>query len=190
MVQFKGNDFAYFAAKKVGTLPEAAFAGQYVIMPDGSPDGWNRQQRMQKAVSRMQAYAGNPNVSAEELTREALAADDPRLAIKAFIPTNQKAANEAEDEAEEISILQDGFPAAVTPGEDHATRIMVDIGWLQKQEQTGAPVDPLAKQRVEEHLAIHWQYLQKTNPQAAKKLAQQIQAMVAQPQQIQQQQAL
>lgn len=188
LVQFKGQDFSYYAAGKIGQLPEDALHDAYLIFPDGSPDGWNRQKRLQVAMGRMQAFAGNPNVSMEELTKEALSADDPRLSLKAFIPTNQKAASEAEDEAVEILVLEEGFPAAVLAGEDHATRIMVLLGWLQKQGQQGAPVDPVALQRVHEHLAVHFQWLQKTNPEAAKQLAAQIQQMMQQPQQPQPQQ--
>lgn len=175
LVQFKGDEFSYYAAEKVGQLPEQALHDSYIIFPDGSPDGWNRQKRLQVAMGRIQAFAGNPNVSMEELTKEALAADDPRIAVKAFIPTNQKAASEAEDEATEILLLEEGFPAAVLPGEDHATRIMVLVGWLQKQGQQGVPVDPVAIQRIHQHLAVHFQWLQKTNPDAAKQLAAQIQ---------------
>ncbi|HEX3625158.1 MAG TPA: hypothetical protein VH280_07020 [Verrucomicrobiae bacterium] len=174
LCQFKGNDFSFYAAGNIGTLPEAALHDAYLIFPDGAPDGWNRQKRMQMAIARLQAFQGNPNVSMEELTKEALYADDPRLALKAFIPTNQKANSEAEAEAVDILVLKEGYPAAVLPGEDHATRILVDLGWLQKQGQMGAPVDPVAKQRVQEHMLLHWQYLKQTNPTAAKELAQKI----------------
>jgi hypothetical protein len=176
MIQFKAQDFSYYAAGKIGQLPEAALHDAYLIFPDGLPDGWNRQKRLNMAMARMQAFAGNPNVSMEELTKEALGADDPRLAMKAFIPTNQKANSEAEDEAVEILVLSEGYPAAVMPGEDHATRIMVDLGWLAKQGLNRVPVNPVARQRVQEHMALHWQWLQKTNPDAAKMLAQKIQA--------------
>ncbi|HUA64582.1 MAG TPA: hypothetical protein VME24_01965 [Alphaproteobacteria bacterium] len=177
LCQFKGTDFAYYAAGNIGTLPEAALHDEYMIFPDGAPDGWNRQKRLQMAIARLQAFQGNQNVSMEELTKEALYADDPRLALKAFIPTNQKANSEAEAEAIDILVLKEGYPAAVLPGEDHATRILIDLGWLQKQGQIAAPVDPIARQRVQQHLMIHWQYLKQTDPEAAKELAQKIAQM-------------
>ncbi|HEV2331246.1 MAG TPA: hypothetical protein VGY56_20890 [Verrucomicrobiae bacterium] len=179
LCQFKGSDFSFYAAGNIGTLPEAALHDGYLIFPDGAPDGWNRQKRLQMAIARLQAFQGNPNVSMEELTKEALYADDPRLALKAFIPTNQKANSEAEAEAIDILVLKEGYPAAVLPGEDHATRILVDLGWLQKQGQIGAPVDPVARQRVQEHMLVHWQFLKQTDPEAAKELAQKIAAAAA-----------
>jgi hypothetical protein len=48
------------------------------------------------------------------------------------------------------------YPAAVMPGEDHATRILVDLGWLQKQGEIGASVDPITRERVQQHMALHW----------------------------------
>jgi hypothetical protein len=187
LCQFKGADFAYYAAgggsagatgaTGIGMLPEAALHDGYMIFPDGAPDGWNRQKRLQMAIARLQAFQNNPNVSMEELTKEALYADDPRLAMKAFIPTNQKANSEAEAEAIDILVLKEGYPAAVLPGEDHATRILVDLGWLQKQGQIGAPVDPVARQRVQEHMQMHWQYLKQTDPKTAKELGQKIAQM-------------
>jgi hypothetical protein len=36
-------------------------------------------------------------------------------------------------------------------------------------------VDPIARERVQQHMALHWQYLKQTNPTAAKQLAQKIQ---------------
>ena len=87
-----------------------------------------------------------------------------------------------DDEAHEIAILKEGYPAVVTPGEDHATRIQILLGWLQKQAMTGAMIDPIAKQRVQEHLAVHYQYLKKTQPQAARQLEQGLAAMEQPPQ--------
>jgi hypothetical protein len=41
----------------------------------------------------------------------------------------------------------------------------------------GAPVDAVARERVQQHMALHWQYLEQTNPTPAKQLAQKIQQM-------------
>jgi hypothetical protein len=172
--QFKDRDFAYYAAGKIGTLPGEALHDKYLIAPDGSPDGWNRMQRFQKSMARLQVWKGDPNCDQDKLKRDVMAADDAQFALKAFIPSGQKGASEAEDEAMEITILKDGFPAAVTPGEDHVTRIMVDLGWLTKMSVTRSPVDPVAKERVFQHLAIHFQYLQQQQPQVAKQIAEKI----------------
>lgn len=174
MLQFKRARLTYLVADQLKTLPQQALHDEYLIMPAGATDEWDKQRRYQKAMNRLQVFRGAPNVNQDVLVQDALAADDPRLALKAFIPTQQKAASEAEDEAEEILILKDGFPAQVLPQEDHATRIHVLMSWLQRQEMQRVPVDPVAQQRIQQHLALHWQFLKQLQPQAAAALAQQL----------------
>jgi hypothetical protein len=174
VLQFKRAELAYYTAGELRTLPEQALHDAYMIEPDGSADQWNKQLRIQRALQRRQVFFGDPNVNQEVLTRDALAADDPKLALEAFVPSNLAAAGEAEDEAYEITILVQGFPAAVKPNENHATRIFVLLGWLQKMSMTGAPVDPIARQRVQEHLSIHFELLKQTQPEAARQVLQQI----------------
>lgn len=175
--QFKDRDFAYYAAGKIGVLPAQALHDKYLIAPDGSADGWNRAAKFQKSMARLQIWRNDPNCDQDKLKRDVMAADDAQFALKAFIPSNQKAASEAEDEAEEIQILKDGFPAAVNPGEDHATRIFTCLSWLEKQHATGAPVDPMAQTRVQQHMAVHFDYLKQTQPEVADQLARKIAMM-------------
>lgn len=180
MLQFKRQKLLYFVSGEIKTLPEQALHDAYLIAPDGTPDQWNKQLRNQRAMQRLQAFSGSPNVDQDELVRDALATDDPKFAQRAFIPGNVKAGSEAEDEAVEISIMRDGFPAQVKPNEDHGTRIFVLMSWLIKQRMTGAPPDPIAIQRVQQHLAAHFQFLKKLQPEAARQVQQQIQQMEAQ----------
>jgi hypothetical protein len=175
MLQFRRKEIIYYTGQELKTLPVQALHDAYLIMPDGAPDQWNKQLRQQRADIRFQKYLNHPNVDQEELVYQDLAADDPLVAQKLFIPGNTKAASEAEDEAVELMILQEGFPAAVKPNEDHATRIHVLIGWLKKQAMLGVPVNPVAQQRVQQHLAVHWQMLRKVQPAAARQLQAQIQ---------------
>lgn len=174
LLQFKREKLAYYAGKELKELPEQALHDAYLITPDGSPEQWNKQQRQQAAQQRLVLYSGRTNVDQDVLVRDSLAADDPKLALEAFIPSNVKAGSEAEDEAVEIGIMREGFPAQVKPDEDHVTRIHVLLGWLQKQEMSGAPVDAIAQQRVQQHMIVHLMYLQKLQPQAAAQVKQQI----------------
>jgi hypothetical protein len=180
MLQFKRKNLVYFASSELKTLPETAIHDAYLIQPDGSPEDWNKQLRQQRADARLQKYQGSQNVDQDVLVRDSLAADDPKLAQEAFIPTNVKAGSEAEDEAVEIVIMCDGFPAQVKPDEDHVTRIHILLSWLQAAQLQGRPVNPAAKQRVQQHLAVHFQYLQKMQPQVARQLLQEIHQAEAQ----------
>jgi hypothetical protein len=181
MLQFRREELSYYVAGELKTLPEQALHDNYLVFPDGSPDQWDKQQKFQRSVARFQMFSQDPNVDREVLVRDVLAADDPRLAVKAFIPANVKAASESEDEAVEILLLMQGYPAAVKPYEDHATRVMTLMQKLEQLTTMGVPVNPMAQQRLQEHLVVHMQYLEQTQPEAAAQMKQQI-ALASQPQ--------
>lgn len=177
MVDHMKGELAYFSQSDRKVLPQQALAESYRIQPSGSPDSWNKDQRIQRALARKQVFQGDPGINQEELNKGVIVADDPRLVDKLLIPQGQKQAIEAEDEAQEISILKEGFPAVVGAAEDHATRIQTLVGYLQKQAATGALPDPVSIQRIQEHIAQHMQYLQQQNPDVFKQLVAQMQGI-------------
>lgn len=184
VLQFKRKSLTYFVSDDLQTLPEQALHDEYMITPGGSPDDWDKNMKLQKAGNRYNLLLGKPNVNQDELLSELLSADDARLIKKLLVPTSQKAANEAEDETQEItSMMVTHYPAPVMAGEDHLTRIKTLLNFMQAQGVKGVPVDPLAKQRIQEHFAAHMQYLQKLQPQAYKQLVQQIKQAEQQPMQ-------
>jgi hypothetical protein len=181
LVQHRKDELAFFSATERKLLPPQALAESYLVEPSGSPDSWNKAQRIQRAVTRKQMFQGDPTVNQEELTKDVLAADDPRLIQRLFQPAGAGQQNEAQDEAIDVLLLQSGWPAQVAPNEDHAVRIQVLLGFLQKMNHTGAPVDPVALQRIHQHVAQHLQILQQQNPKAAKEVMALIQQAEAQP---------
>jgi hypothetical protein len=185
ILEYKRASLTYFISEDLQSMPEQAMHDEYLITPGGAADDWDKQSKLQKAVQRYEALKGAPNINQDELVKDVLDADDGRLSKRLLMPQNQRLAMEAEDEAMEIVILTDGFPASVKPGEDHLTRIQVLLGWMQKQGMQRKPVDPIAKQRIHQHLIEHLKYLQQLNPQAYKGLMQQIK-QTEQPQQMQQ----
>ena len=177
--QYKERDFTYYATGTVSTLPEQALHDQYLITPDGSPDGWNPQLKFQKAMAALQAFQGNPNVDMEVLTKAALNAFDGRTAQKAFVPTNMKGASEYEDQAMEILLLTAAvpFPVSIQPQQDQPSRIKCIIDWLHAANAMHIPVSAAGKLRVHQNLAQRLQLLAQENPQAAKQIKAQLQQM-------------
>lgn len=167
-VQFAGEELSWIAGQEQKILQKQARHDQYLIEPDAQPDAWNKQTRVQRAVARFQMFKGDPDVDQIALKRSVLEADDPRLVKKLLIGQGVRSGQEAEDEATEIVIMERGWPAVVEPGEDHALRIKVLAGYLEFLGMQGAPVNPVARQRMQEHLAMHVRYLQEQNPAAAK----------------------
>lgn len=183
--QFKQRDFSYYAAGETNTLPEQALHDQYLIQPDGSPDGWNRQARFQKSLALAQATAGQQSVDPEPIWKEVLNSYDGRMALKAFVPSNLKGASEYEDQASEILLLtaMPPFPVTVQPQQDQATRIKCIVDWMHAAGAMGVPVQPSARALVQQNLMQRLQILQKQNPQAAAQIKQMLQQMETAPMQ-------
>jgi hypothetical protein len=175
------NRVTYYVGTDLMELPAQAVHDEYLVIPDGSAG--TKDQRLQRAVGRFQMFKGAPNVDQDELVRDVLACDDSRLVRRLLVPSKVKNASEAEDEAVEIGTMLIGFPAPVSPGEDHATRIMVCLGFLHKQGMTGQTVDPATVNLIQQHIAQHFQYLKQLQPQAARQLMASIQEMESAPQQ-------
>jgi hypothetical protein len=155
-----------------------------LITPGGSTDDWDRQQKQQQSTQRFELLKGVPNVNQDELVSDVLESYDSRLVKKLLIPQQQKAASEAEDETQEItSMMVTHFPAPVAPNEDHLTRIKTLLQFLHAQGVKGRQVDPLARQRIQEHLKAHMDLLKKLQPQAYKALLMQIKQQEQQPMQ-------
>lgn len=164
------EQLGYLAGDDARQLPADALAAEMDLRPSGAVDDWNRQAATERAIGRMQLFNGDPLINQEELRRDVLASENPALVARLLLPQGQKEASEAEDEAMEVLVLMSGYPAVVKPGEDHATRIGVLMGKLQQLEATGEPVDPIGRQRLQEHLAVHVQMLQQEDAQKGAKV--------------------
>jgi len=185
----KDGPLAYMVGDEPKELKPDALHQAYLIRPSGSPDMWNRERRIQQARQRRTAYANHPNVNQEELVKMELEAEDASLVKRLFIPSGLTEAREAEDEAMEItSLLMHGYPAQAMPNENHLLRLKIIIGKLQQLGATGQPVDPIAQQRIFEHIQMHLQFLREQDASAAKEVERVLEQMM-QPQQSQQPQS-
>lgn len=178
-----GEELAYFTAGSRKVLTRQAMHDNYLVEPDAQPDAWNKSERVKREFARFQLLRNDPRINQDELYTRFLSAEDPRLAKQLYLPQNLKAASEAEDEAIEIGILLEGFPAAVMPGEDHPRRLQMLFGKLQQLSMLPPPSTPeeqarmlMGAKRIQEHIAQHMAALEQENPDLAK----QFKAAVAQ----------
>ena len=171
IVQYRKKDLQYYFSEELRVMPPDALGEIYQIAPSGSPDQWQPERRRQRAGQRFQQYLGNPYVDQEELTKATLEEDDPVLVRRLFRPAGLSDAKEAEDEAIEITaLLEHGFPAQAMPHENHMLRIKILVGRMQQHGALGHPVDPMAQQRLIEHLGQHLEMLREQDPRAAREV--------------------
>jgi len=172
---YKKDDLQYYFADQLNKLPPEALHDAYLISPDGSPDSWNKPARMQRAQARFAMFKGHPNINQAKLAKSTLREDDPALVRELFVDDGWEEANQTEDQAMELTILEKGFPAMVLPGDNDEIHINTVVGRLEMVLTTGEPLSPIAWQRMQQHLQQHLQALQGKNPKAAKQAAVKVQ---------------
>lgn len=153
--QHLSSELAIYAQGRAMQIGPEALQAMYEIEPDGSPDGWNKEQRVQRAYQRMQLFQQNPYVKQEELTRDALAEDSPQLAQRIWKDPQQA--------------QQDALIAQA--------RGLAEVG-LNLHLQGGA--DPRSDAAIQQAIQQRIQALGQLNPQAAQGLQQELQQMAAQ----------
>lgn len=171
----KQQDLTYFFADEMQQAPAEALHDEYLIEPDGSPDSWNKPQRMQRAVARFQMFKGSPFVDQGKLTKSVLQEDDPRVARDLYVDPQTTAADQQEDQAMELGILEMGFPARVKPSDDDAIHLDTTMGRVEMMLKTGQEITPVAWQRMNEHMMGHVQQMQTRDPKRAKQYMAKIQ---------------
>lgn len=167
LVMYQAKEMTYWAKGQNITLTQNVFSEAYLIQPAGAVDGWDKERKHQRAIMRKQMFTGDPTINQEELNRDVLTSEDPRLVDKLLIPQGVKASSEAEDEAIEIGIMLDGFAAQAMPNEDHALRLKILVGFLRKVQMTGEFLNQQAGQLIQAHIEQHLAFLKEQNPQMA-----------------------
>lgn len=182
-VQYRPQQLAWFAKGRRFVLPPEAISDQFSIQPAGPIDGWDKARRLQRAAQRFMALRGDPLINQEELYTDLLAAEDARLPQRLLLPQGMKAATEAEDEAQEIVLMMNGWPAVALPNEDHALRLKVLLAKVQALGQMGEPVDPNVLGLLRQHVQQHLMLLRQQDPKQAEGALAAIEEMTgAQPQ--------
>lgn len=181
LCQFKPKEFSYFVTSEIKAMPEQALHDRYLIVPDGSPDGWNPQVKMQRDIGFMQTFAQLPNSDPDYWVERAMRSCVGGQSRQGFKGVGMKAADEYEAQASEILLLTatPPFPVQPQPQQDQATRIKCILEWLQAAHGVASPVlnNPQAKQNVMQNLDQRIQIFKQQNPAAAKQVDQLIQQM-------------
>jgi len=169
----------YWYEDTVKEIPGAALSEQYHVRPTGSADGVNRDFIYQRSVNRMQMFAGDPFINQGELRKSVLEADDVALVRRLYADPGLQMADQAEDQANELTFMRLGFPAVVKDLDDHATHIRTVLGYIQLSSQSGRQVEPMEMQRIQEHIKAHLELLHKKDKKAAKELEAEIAGLLA-----------
>ena len=178
--EFKSKDLKFYFNTIQHELNPEALKGEYEITPHGSPDGVSKVFIMQKAVQRFQMLNNDPYINQIELRRSVLESDDASLSTRLLVDPNTTQATQQEDQADEISILNIGFPARVLPSDDHAVHIQTCVEYLVSRQKLGVEFNQIAHQRILEHIALHLEELSKSDPKLARQIQKGLQNLATQ----------
>jgi hypothetical protein len=163
--QYDGQSLTYVLYDTVGQVPPDALQGEYEIMPNGAADSWNKPQQLQKAIARLQLLGNSPFWKRNELEKNFVEIDDPRLIKRAYTDPGIEMQNQMEQQAQEISIMLLGFPATVKPSDDDKAHIQSLKGYVEAELAQQKPIDPKTARLLLGHSQGHMQALdQKKDP--------------------------
>jgi len=173
-LQYKKSDLEYRYREDTGSLKPDAFMGDYVIEPKGGPDSQNRMLKLQQAMTRKQLFAGSPFINQAELDRSILELDDPSLVRRMFLDPQMRQQHEALEEANNLSIIETGFPVPVRGNEQFELRINVLIQYLDNKMSSGEEVSEQTQQLVMMRLDELLKAYEQVDANAAKQLRKQL----------------
>ncbi len=163
--QYDSKSLLYVANDEQLTISPEALQGEYAIMPNGAADSWNKPLQLQKAISRKQMFQGDPYIEQGELDKSILEIDDPRLITRLYKDPGDKLKDQMEEQAQEIVIMEKGFPAQVQQADDDKAHLQCLSGYVEQEMQQQRPIDPLTAQLFIQHGMQHDQALaQKKDP--------------------------
>ncbi len=163
--QYDNKSLMYVANDQQLTIPQEALLGEYAITPNGSADSWNKPLQLQKSISRKQMFQGDPYIDQGELDKSILEIDDPRLIARLYKDPGDKLKDQMEEQAQEIVIMEKGFPAKVDEPDDDKAHLQCLSGYVEQEMQQQRPIEPLTAQLFLQHGMQHDQALaQKKDP--------------------------
>jgi hypothetical protein len=124
-------------------------------------------------------FRGSPYWRQDELEKSVMELDDPRMIKRAFTDPGQTLKEQMEVQAQEISIMLLGFPAAVQPADDDKSHIQSLEGFVQRDVQTGeGRVTPEVARLILQHGADHDNALAQKSDPALNQIRQSMQPMI------------
>ena len=149
----------YVFGNEVSQLDKSSLHGDYIIMPNGSVDSWNKGLQLQKAFQAAQVYSNNPYVGQDELTKMTLELGDPGWVKRLFRDPGLTQLEQQTKQSMETLLMLNNFGAPVDPADDDKVHLqsVFQFGEARLQEQN--PISPITANLIRQHIQKHLQGL-------------------------------
>ena len=169
-LQYAPKDLMFRYLEDATSLQADALHGEYTIEPKGGVDGVDRSMLMQRAIMRKQLMAQSPWIDQIELDKSILELDDPSLVKRLVRDPQFKSADEAEDEAHNIPIMERGYMPVPNQADDPRPRLPVLLGYINKMSQQGEEFEPEGKQAFMGRISTLLEQLEQVDMNAARQV--------------------
>jgi hypothetical protein len=171
--QYDAESLEYFFRSELVQLDKSALQGSYHIEPSCAGDAWNKAFRFQKSAFRLDKLKGHPNIQQDELVKDFLESDDSRLIKRLYRNNMAASAEQMEDQAQEISIMLMGFPAAVQATDDDAAHLTSLMQFVARRAERQEPITPEMARLFLVHSKQHGMQLKTKSPEQLQQIMQQ-----------------
>tara|TARA_R100001129_G_scaffold2305_1_gene2346 strand:+ start:337 stop:2199 length:1863 start_codon:yes stop_codon:yes gene_type:complete len=173
-LQYSPQNLMFRYLEDATSLQADALHDDYTIEPKGGVDGVDRTMLMQRAIMRKQLMAQSPWIDQIELDKSILELDDPSLVKRLVRDPQFKAADEAEDEAHNIPIMERGYTPVPNQGDSAAERLPVLLDYINRMSQQGQQFPPEAQQAFVSRINTLLEQLEQIDPNSARQLRKQL----------------
>lgn len=174
LIQYAAEELQYEYLGELKELDKNAINGKYRIEPSGSGDSFSKERSLQEAQAIYSLFKGDPEINQINLKKFLLEKKDARLIKQLILDQGTQAADQIEDQAQELTMMMIGFPAQVKPTDDDSAHISSILGFLNKPNNPVMP-SPEATLLIAKHIAEHVAQWKKAKPDQFKAAAPQLQ---------------
>lgn len=150
---------------------------EYKIEPAGGVEAFSKELQYAKAHMLYTLLKDNPYIDRGELTRMLVETFEPALVKRLWRDPKIEQQDQAERQALEIAIMQNGGAVSVKPSDDDPIHIGAIVDFLMRQARNKAPADDELKKQLNIHLLKHLKQLEAKNPKLANELKKKLKAM-------------
>lgn len=170
LLQFGKDGLLYMANGASAQIDPAIICDCYVVTPSGSSDSWDSNAKRAKAWNRFEKLQGNTFINQGELVKDVLSADEAGATQRLYVEPQDTQADETEEQAYEIAIMELGFPAKVDKGDDDKAHLTCLGQYVMKRLQAGETITPAFARLALQHGSEHDQALQQKKDPALKQI--------------------
>lgn len=165
LIEIDQEDVNYLLGSDLKQVDPSSLHAEYTITPNGSADSWNKPQQWAKAMTRYQAFRGDPYTNQAEIRKAVWELDGTGAVKRFFQDPGEELKDQEEQQAQEIAIILLGYIPRVSAADDDKAHLKSIDEFVQRRRAANEPFTGEVARILLAHGAEHMQALaQKKDP--------------------------